>query len=39
MSALIDVISANMSKHIITVEDPIEYVFNNNKSLIEQREV
>lgn len=39
MSALIDVISANMSKHIITVEDPIEYIFNNNKSLIEQREV
>ncbi|MDD3144616.1 MAG: PilT/PilU family type 4a pilus ATPase [Candidatus Gracilibacteria bacterium] len=39
MSALIDTISANMSKHIITVEDPIEYVFNNNKSLIEQREV
>ncbi|NVP17411.1 PilT/PilU family type 4a pilus ATPase [Candidatus Gracilibacteria bacterium] len=39
MSALIDTISANMQKHIITVEDPIEYVFNNNKSLIEQREV
>lgn len=39
MSSLIDVISANMSKHIITIEDPIEYVFNNNKSIIEQREV
>jgi twitching motility protein PilT len=39
MSALIDTISANMSKHIITVEDPIEYVFENNKSLIDQREV
>jgi len=39
MSALIDTISANMHKHIITVEDPIEYIFNNNKSLIEQREV
>ncbi len=39
MSALIDTISANMSKHIVTVEDPIEYVFQNNKSLIEQREV
>ncbi|MDD3793596.1 MAG: PilT/PilU family type 4a pilus ATPase [Candidatus Gracilibacteria bacterium] len=39
MSALIDTISANMQKHIITVEDPIEYVFNNNKSLVEQREV
>lgn len=39
MSTLIDIISSNMSKHIITVEDPIEYVFNNNKSLIEQREI
>jgi len=28
-----------MPKHIITIEDPIEYVFNNNKSIIEQREV
>lgn len=39
MSALVDTISANMSKHIVTVEDPIEYVFNDNKSLVEQREV
>lgn len=39
LSALIDVISANMKKHIVTIEDPVEYVFNNNKSLIEQREV
>jgi len=39
MSALIDTISENMKKHIITVEDPIEYIFNNNKSLVEQREV
>ncbi len=39
MSSLVDIISANMSKHIITIEDPIEYVFNNNKSIIEQREV
>jgi twitching motility protein PilT len=28
-----------MSKHIITVEDPIEYVFENGLSIIEQREV
>lgn len=39
MSALIDSITATKSKHIITVEDPIEYVFKNNKSLVEQREV
>jgi len=28
-----------MSKHIITVEDPIEFVYENKKSIIEQREV
>ncbi len=39
MSTLVEVINNNMSKHIITVEDPIEYIFKNNKSLIEQREV
>jgi len=27
------------SKHIITVEDPIEFVYQNKKSIIEQREV
>ncbi|MFK7780134.1 MAG: PilT/PilU family type 4a pilus ATPase [Candidatus Gracilibacteria bacterium] len=39
LAALIDTISSNLSKHIITVEDPIEFVFKNKKSLIEQREV
>ncbi len=39
MSVLIDYINKNFKKHIITVEDPIEYVFDNDKSLIEQREV
>lgn len=39
LAALIDTISANLSKHIITVEDPVEFVFKNKKSLIEQREV
>lgn len=39
LAALVDTISANLSKHIITVEDPVEYVFKNRKSLIEQREV
>lgn len=39
MSVLIDYINKNFKKHIITVEDPIEYMFSNNKSLIEQREV
>ena len=29
----------NYSRHIITVEDPIEYVFENGKSVVEQREI
>jgi twitching motility protein PilT len=27
------------SKHMITIEDPIEFIFKNEKSVIEQREV
>ncbi len=36
---LINEINKHHAKHIITVEDPIEFIFENNKSLIEQREV
>jgi len=39
MISLINEINKNHAKHIITVEDPIEFIFENNKSLIEQREV
>ena len=39
MSALINHIIQNYSRHIITVEDPIEYVFENGKSVVEQREI
>lgn len=39
MSAFLNYIIENYDRHIITVEDPIEYVFKNGKSLIEQREV
>jgi twitching motility protein PilT len=39
MSVLVDYINKNFKKHIITVEDPIEFVFDNEQSLIEQREV
>ena len=39
MSSLIDTINKEQSKHIITVEDPIEFIFKNEHSLIEQREV
>lgn len=36
---MLDYINTNYRKHIITIEDPIEFVFKNKKSLINQREV
>src|ERR1039457_1173054 len=39
LAAMIEHINANFKKHLITLEDPIEYVFEDNQSVIEQREV
>jgi len=39
LAAMVEHINANLRKHIITLEDPIEYVFEDNQSVIEQREV
>ena len=39
LAAMIEHINSNSRKHIITMEDPIEYVFEDNQSIIEQREV
>jgi len=39
LAAMIDYINQNQSRHIITIEDPIEYVIRDKKSIIEQREV
>src|SRR5438876_11398799 len=39
LAAMIEHINAHSKKHIITMEDPIEYVFEDNQSVIEQREV
>jgi twitching motility protein PilT len=39
LAAMIDYINSNFSKHIITLEDPIEYVHINKKSIIHQREI
>jgi twitching motility protein PilT len=36
---MIDYINENYKKHIITIEDPIEYVHAHKKSIIEQKEV
>lgn len=39
LAAMIDHINKNESAHILTVEDPVEFVHENQKSLINQREV
>ncbi len=39
LAALIDYINTNYSRHIITVEEPIEFVHRNKMSVITQREV
>ena len=39
LAAMIDYINSNERKHIITVEDPIEYLFSDKKSIINQREI
>lgn len=38
-SAVLNEINLNEAQHIITIEDPIEFVHQNKKSIIEQREV
>jgi twitching motility protein PilT len=39
LAAMIEHINANFKKHVVTLEDPIEYVFEDNQCVIEQREV
>lgn len=39
LAALIDEINHTRNDHIITIEDPIEYLFESDRSIIEQREV
>jgi twitching motility protein PilT len=39
LAALIDEINHSRFDHIITIEDPIEYIFEQDKALIDQREV
>ena len=39
LAAMIQHINAIQKKHIITLEDPIEFVFEDNQSVIEQREI
>ena len=39
LAALLDYINSNFRRHIITIEEPIEFVHRNKKSIITQREV
>ncbi len=39
MAAIIDRINETRAEHIVTIEDPVEYIFDAKKSLIHQREV
>jgi len=39
LAVMIDYINKTRAERIITIEDPIEYVFTNDKSIIEQREM
>lgn len=39
LAAMIDYINANYTKHIITIEDPIEYLHKHKKSIMEHKEI
>lgn len=39
LASLIDIINSNYSYHIITLEDPIEYLHHHKKSIVNQREI
>ena len=39
LASLIQLINQERAEHIITIEDPIEYLFENDRSIIDQREV
>ncbi|MFH1067736.1 MAG: PilT/PilU family type 4a pilus ATPase [bacterium] len=39
LAAILDYINTTYSKHVITIEDPIEFVYKNKKSVFTQREI
>jgi twitching motility protein PilT len=39
LAAMVEHVNSNFKKHIVTIEDPIEYMFEDNQSIIEQREL
>ena len=39
IASMIDYINQNYFKHIVTIEDPIEFIFTNKKAIISQRQI
>ena len=39
LAAIVDYINKTSSRHVITIEDPIEYVYPHDKAMIHQREI
>ncbi|MDP3052150.1 MAG: PilT/PilU family type 4a pilus ATPase [bacterium] len=39
LASMVDFINHTRSEHILTIEDPVEYLFSQDKSIIDQREV
>ncbi len=39
LAAMVEVINQSRAEHIVTIEDPIEYIYEPKKSLIDQREI
>lgn len=39
LAAMVNLINQSRAEHIVTIEDPIEYVYQEEKSLIDQREI
>jgi len=39
IASMIEYVNANRACHVVTIEDPIEYIYQDNKALISQREI
>jgi twitching motility protein PilT len=39
LAGLVNLINQNQKKHIVTIEDPVEFIYPNGKSIIDQREI
>src|SRR4030095_12076035 len=39
LAAMIEYMNHHFERHVITLEDPVEYIFSHNRCVIEQREI